>query len=610
MLTLNDGRSELWQWDTGRKLTVDADCSQVHFSNKVFGRSIDVDVVSGLAIIPDILLQTDKDLNVWAFVGTAENGYTKISKSFKVNRRNKPADYVFTPPEQTTLAGLVARLDAIEESQDPDAIKNAVEDYMEQNPVEAPVESVNGKTGEVNLTAEDVGAISKNDLQEATNESLAQAKASGEFDGTSVTVKSVTESTADGGSNVVTFSDGKTLTVKNGKTGAAGKDGADGQPGKDGADGAKGDKGDKGDRGLQGAQGIQGERGEQGQKGEKGEKGDPGTNGKDGADGQPGKDGADGFSPVVDVENIDGGHRVTITDKDGDKTFDVMDGKDGQGGGVSVQSDWNQTDETAADFIKNKPFGVAYGDTLTWTAITEADFDESNLVTGALYPVSDAIVTLDDCAQGGSISIPAYEIEASFTVEECFELAPGLLMIGEMIFCTAEDNGVFEVDGDTWVIPKAGVYAPASFLFANGSFTLNGFGGFVRVITLDEKYIPNTIVRKSNLVQPDWEQTDETALNYIKNKPKGLYYIDYRWISEGSFWLLSQNGEIMTKSELRDIVGEYGVGGIRLGTGSKLNEILPVSVDVSHYAYGLVMFVRLNGGAFQFCGCYTAEYTG
>ena len=103
MLTLNDGRSELWQWDTGRALTVDADCSQVHFSNKVFGRSIDVDVAGGVAIIPDILLQTDKDLNVWAFVGTAENGYTKISKTFKVNRRNKPADYVFTPTDQMTL---------------------------------------------------------------------------------------------------------------------------------------------------------------------------------------------------------------------------------------------------------------------------------------------------------------------------------------------------------------------------------------------------------------------------------------------------------------------------------------------------------------------------
>ena len=103
MLTLNDGRSELWQWDTGRTLTVDTDCSQVHFSNKVFGRSIDVNVADGVAIIPDILLQTDKDLIVWAFSGTAENGYTKISKTFKVNRRNKPADYVFTPVEQTTI---------------------------------------------------------------------------------------------------------------------------------------------------------------------------------------------------------------------------------------------------------------------------------------------------------------------------------------------------------------------------------------------------------------------------------------------------------------------------------------------------------------------------
>ena len=118
MLTLNDGRSELWQWDTGRTLSVDADCSQVHFSNKVFGRSIDVDVVDGTAIIPDVLLQTDKDLNVWAFVGTAENGYTKISKTFNVNRRNKPADYVFTPVEQTTIAEIAAIAQSVRDDAD------------------------------------------------------------------------------------------------------------------------------------------------------------------------------------------------------------------------------------------------------------------------------------------------------------------------------------------------------------------------------------------------------------------------------------------------------------------------------------------------------------
>ena len=220
MLTLNDGRSELWQWDTGRKLTVDADCSQVHFSNKVFGRSIDVDVVDGVAEIPDILLQIDKDFTAWAFVGPPENGYTEISKVFKVNKRNKPADYVFTPTEQTTLAEIMERLDDLESIQDPDAIKNAVEDYLEQNPVEAPVQSVNGKTGEVELTAEDVGAISRDELQEATNEALAQAKASGEFDG----------------------KDGEP-----GRDGTPGRDGKDGLPGKDGIPGAKGEKGDKGD---------------------------------------------------------------------------------------------------------------------------------------------------------------------------------------------------------------------------------------------------------------------------------------------------------------------------------------------------------------------------
>lgn len=38
-------------------------------------------------------------------------------------------------------------------------------------------------------------------------------------------------------------------------------------------------------------------------------------------------------------------------------------GSSGGGGGASVQSDWNQTDETAADFIKNKPFVVVH---LNW----------------------------------------------------------------------------------------------------------------------------------------------------------------------------------------------------------------------------------------------------
>lgn len=43
-----------------------------------------------------------------------------------------------------------------------------------------------------------------------------------------------------------------------------------------------------------------------------------------------GEPGNDGKSPVVTVTDIENGHRVSITDKDGTKTIDVLNGKDGK----------------------------------------------------------------------------------------------------------------------------------------------------------------------------------------------------------------------------------------------------------------------------------------
>lgn len=52
----------------------------------------------------------------------------------------------------------------------------------------------------------------------------------------------------------------------------------------------------------------------------------------DGTDGTNGTNGTNGFSPTVTVANITGGHRVSITDATGTKTFDVMDGTSSEGG--------------------------------------------------------------------------------------------------------------------------------------------------------------------------------------------------------------------------------------------------------------------------------------
>lgn len=90
------------------------------------------------------------------------------------------------------------------------------------------VNSVNGQTGTVELTAEDVGAIAKTELQATINTALAQAKASGEFDG------------ADG--LTPTIGDNGNWYLGNTDTGKPSR-------------GEKGDKGDKGETGAKGEKG-------------------------------------------------------------------------------------------------------------------------------------------------------------------------------------------------------------------------------------------------------------------------------------------------------------------------------------------------------------------
>jgi hypothetical protein len=80
-------------------------------------------------------------------------------------------------------------------------------------------------------TASEVGALSSSELSSAVNTALAQAKASGEFDGEK----------GDKGDT--------------GDTGATGPQGPQGNPG---ATGDKGDKGDKGDTGAAGYSPVRG----------------------------------------------------------------------------------------------------------------------------------------------------------------------------------------------------------------------------------------------------------------------------------------------------------------------------------------------------------------
>ena len=119
--------------------------------------------------------------------------------------------------------------------------------------------------------------------------------------------------------------------------------------------------------------------------------------------------GEPGYAPTVSVTDITGGHRVTITDAQGEKSFDVMDGKDGQGGGSSVQPDWNQNDESQPDYVRNRTHWLERPyEPIVWDGSTEGrdSIDLSALELGIVYKVSDHILTEEDAASSTlSVSI-------------------------------------------------------------------------------------------------------------------------------------------------------------------------------------------------------------
>lgn len=158
-------------------------------------------------------------------------------------------------------------------------------------------------------------------------------------------VKIATENNID--TYQIIYTDGETtiFNITNGIDGADGKDGINGSDGasayeiaiKRGFKGSEADwlvslKGEKGDKGETGASGANGKDGYTPIKGVDYFDGVKGDRGDKGEAGERGEQGADGYSPVISTMALSNGHRVTIVDGEGEKSFDVLDGEKGEQG--------------------------------------------------------------------------------------------------------------------------------------------------------------------------------------------------------------------------------------------------------------------------------------
>ena len=161
MFKIYDGRETFYQWDINQKLIVaDDSITEVHFSNRTDNLSLVRDIYNEgdlrVVFVPNVLLQTNWPIKVYAY----RKDHTEVSQTFRVIEKAKPQDYVYTPDEVKTWEELNDRITALEQSGvSPEVIAKAVEDYLTQHPIAGNIVSVNGQTGEVVLTASDVGAL-------------------------------------------------------------------------------------------------------------------------------------------------------------------------------------------------------------------------------------------------------------------------------------------------------------------------------------------------------------------------------------------------------------------------------------------------------------------
>lgn len=228
---------------------------------------------------------------------------------------------------------------------------------------------------------------------------------------------------------------------------------------------------------------------------------------------------------------------------------------------ASVQTDWNQTDETAADFLKNKPFGEMYGDTYA-NSMTEEEVEglinSGKLVADQFLKISDEPVKMSDLENGfiWGIGSEIFEIPPEAIGEAVFEIADGLLLIGEVVVVV--DEQAVGVDLEGLIFPEKGTFVLIHGLFLGVTITVPGFGKFKGVNKLDEKYIPAGY-KNVPQVQADWNQTDETAVDFIKNKPTSAQIARLGYTIRDGAYIITKDGEEISFEEFLNLCITYGM---------------------------------------------------
>lgn len=125
----------LYQWDLNRQIEIDnlpdgTDITEVNFAHPGDEEALVVTPVKNgntvIANIPNILLQSDKDIFIYVCVGDV----TICSKRKNVHSRPRPADYVYTETQIMSYKTLEDRINNLDQVGDPGQVLTKMQDEI------------------------------------------------------------------------------------------------------------------------------------------------------------------------------------------------------------------------------------------------------------------------------------------------------------------------------------------------------------------------------------------------------------------------------------------------------------------------------------------------
>ena len=203
--------------------------------------------------------------------------------------------------------------------------------------------------------------------------------------------------------------------------------------------------------------------------------------------------------------------------------------------GSNAQPDWNQNDETAQDYVKNRPFYT--GDTVETVLVEESTvaFEDAGGIYAAVPQLTFAAIVGE-----------TYKVSWDGTVYEniCAEFQEVSIIGNLSIAGEGSDTGE-----PFLAVIHDGILVQIATTDTSASHTISISGIVTPVVKIDPKYLD----------QSDWGQNDETASSYIKNRPFYTGYTEEKTLVKEStvvFREASGNYSGSLRSTFQPIVGD------------------------------------------------------